>query len=1293
MLMRTNKDQDRINHFSIRKLSIGAASVLLSTTLYFGLNIQGSTQVHAAETNSATQVQNKNVVDATNDAKDDATQRINSVDKETPVENTNDQVTNSSTLSDKTVQQVNTLTSSSNKEQTTESVNDVKGSTQDNIATIETKVPSQTVNKPQVLAVQPQSTTASKSEASASVEYPYGDNNVVQGDWFKIHVASGTLTNVKRGDKYTVTIGKDMPLNYNTTSFTTPDFDVVYSGPGTFDLTAKGDYQKANFDINASMSYNKPLTSAGIVNIPVTISHENDILNSMTVPVMVTPAQQQPEKETHPVLYYRCYGNIPGTDKIAWGVYINYTKQPLQDLNVTATFGGNQKLLTKTINVYLPEDVTQGINQTSYPDNTYSYDLSKNIQGTSNETEFHVDDGSIAGYSDQPIYIYFQTEVPSYDGKDPDQYTSNIDLSAKGIKVPPITTKPGEGSNSGNSDGSNQLKDVNQTQKVTETINYLEQGTNKVLAPAYTADTSFTRNGKLNTVTNETTWENWNPESYNFKAVTSPVIKGYTTDTKIVTVQKVDANSKDIVINVYYTKNANIPVNETKTVNETIEYLYKDTNKQAAPTYTAQPLTFTRTGEKDPVTDQITWNNWTPAQDFKAVTSPVLKGYTADKLEIGKQTVDHTSDDLHFVVYYTKDANIPVNETKTVNETIEYLYKDTNKQAAPTYTAQPLIFTRTGEKDPVTDQIIWNNWTPAQDFKAVTSPVLKGYTADKLEIGKQTVDHASDDLHFVVYYTKKEQTTGPSLVEDDDVITETIKYVYADTGEQAAPTYKDAVGFTREGTNDGKTTTWNAWNPKDATFKAVTSPEIDGYTVSEKVVKAITVKPGDKNIEKIVYYTKKEQTAGPSLVEDDDVITETIKYVYADTGEQAAPTYKDAVGFTREGTNDGKTTTWNAWNPKDATFKTVTSPEIDGYTVSEKVVKAITVKPGDKNIEKIVYYTKKEQTAGPSLVEDDDVITETINYVYANGPKKGEQAAPTYKNAVGFTREGTNDGKTTTWQAWNPENGTFKEVTSPEIAGYTASKKTVNEATVKPGDKNIEVTVYYTENEQTTGPSLVEDDDVITETIKYVYADTGEQAAPTYKDAVGFTREGTNDGKTTTWNAWNPKDATFKEVTSPEIDGYTVSEKVVKAITVKPGDKNIEIIIYYTPISVPRIPIPTPEPTPEEPDVPQPHPAPTPEEPEVPQPHDAVPSEPTPVKPLKPTENMPDIPQPHATVVSHVVEEKQQTKKNVEIPVKNEKKQTLPQTGSQKNDLAIIGLGMSAIGALLSLFGSKKKEN
>lgn len=37
---------DKINHFSIRKLSIGAASVLLSTTLYFGLNFQTPT-VHA----------------------------------------------------------------------------------------------------------------------------------------------------------------------------------------------------------------------------------------------------------------------------------------------------------------------------------------------------------------------------------------------------------------------------------------------------------------------------------------------------------------------------------------------------------------------------------------------------------------------------------------------------------------------------------------------------------------------------------------------------------------------------------------------------------------------------------------------------------------------------------------------------------------------------------------------------------------------------------------------------------------------------------------------------------------------------------------------------------------------------------------------------------------------------------------------------------------------------------------------------------------------------------------------
>uniref|UniRef100_UPI00235F5567 LPXTG cell wall anchor domain-containing protein n=1 Tax=Leuconostoc mesenteroides TaxID=1245 RepID=UPI00235F5567 len=42
---------------------------------------------------------------------------------------------------------------------------------------------------------------------------------------------------------------------------------------------------------------------------------------------------------------------------------------------------------------------------------------------------------------------------------------------------------------------------------------------------------------------------------------------------------------------------------------------------------------------------------------FDAVTSPELKGYTADKAQIDKQTVTGDSKDLEFTVTYTADNN------------------------------------------------------------------------------------------------------------------------------------------------------------------------------------------------------------------------------------------------------------------------------------------------------------------------------------------------------------------------------------------------------------------------------------------------------------------------------------------------------------------------------------------------------------------------------------------------------------------------------------------------------------
>ncbi|RXS41118.1 mucin-binding protein [Lactobacillus delbrueckii] len=104
------------------------------------------------------------------------------------------------------------------------------------------------------------------------------------------------------------------------------------------------------------------------------------------------------------------------------------------------------------------------------------------------------------------------------------------------------------------------------------------------------------------------------------------------------------------------TKPAPTITTEKKTVNETIHYVYKDGSK-AVDDHVAKPVEFTRQVSTDAVTGEKTYGAWSADQSFAAVTSPELKGYTADKAQIDKQTVTGDSKDLEFTVTYTADNN------------------------------------------------------------------------------------------------------------------------------------------------------------------------------------------------------------------------------------------------------------------------------------------------------------------------------------------------------------------------------------------------------------------------------------------------------------------------------------------------------------------------------------------------------------------------------------------------------------------------------------------------------------
>ena len=221
----------------------------------------------------------------------------------------------------------------------------------------------------------------------------------------------------------------------------------------------------------------------------------------------------------------------------------------------------------------------------------------------------------------------------------------------------------------------------------------------------------------------------------------------------------------------------------SKTVSETIKYIDQD-GKEVAIGYTADPITFvsvtnpvdnttttyystkakTATLDDNGVPTEAGWTKG-DSTDFADVVNPEVDGYkvisndapNSDLTSVAVQTVYTNSSDLDFTVVYAKNAPTITTESKTINETIHYVYKD-GTTAHDDYVAKPVEFTRQVSTDAVTGEKTYGSWSADQSFAAVTSPVIKGYTPDQAEIGAQTVSGDSSDLDFTVVYTKDAPT-------------------------------------------------------------------------------------------------------------------------------------------------------------------------------------------------------------------------------------------------------------------------------------------------------------------------------------------------------------------------------------------------------------------------------------------------------------------------------------------------------------------------------------------------------
>ena len=295
---------------------------------------------------------------------------------------------------------------------------------------------------------------------------------------------------------------------------------------------------------------------------------------------------------------------------------------------------------------------------------------------------------------------------------------------------------------------------------------------------------------------------------------------------------------------VVHLKHQTEPAKETKTITETIHYVHTDGSKIHDDH--VSNVVFHLTGTKDLVTNQTTWNAWTPgnSQTIITIVSPTIKGYTPDLQEIVAVTVTPTSNDLvktvtyrandqqatitylddttgktlftdqangkygetivfktspttqitayeqqHYVVegnsytgqptyqadnkqnnfvVHLKHQTEPTKESKTITETVHYVYTNGTK-AANDYQAR-IKFERAGTKDLVTNQTIWDNWTPNNSqFAGVNSPLITGYTANQLEIAPVIVNAESNNLNITVTYNANAIPTIPVINSHPEV--------------------------------------------------------------------------------------------------------------------------------------------------------------------------------------------------------------------------------------------------------------------------------------------------------------------------------------------------------------------------------------------------------------------------------------------------------------------------------------------------------------------------------------------
>ena len=578
------------------------------------------------------------------------------------------------------------------------------------------------------------------------------------------------------------------------------------------------------------------------------------------------------------------------------------------------------------------------------------------------------------------------------------------------------------------------LAKLKNTEEVTRTISYTysteaselnqaEKDANKGgtnVAEPFTTKVNYTRVAKVNPVTGEITYGEWeakdNDTTLEGKAEL-PKVAGYVAtgdvDSSKKDVTSVKAEDKDITEKVVYKALGKyvpvVPEGFTPPTIENPQYPNNPTDptKPGTPTTTipyvpgttpvgpdGQPLK-----QKDP-------NDKTKGYEPPAPTTPTGDTtivYTKDGSQVAvTKFVDTTGKGLEPSVVDTGDTGKAFTKDADVTAAI-------NKILARGY--EKVANVNAGEKDyPSTDaeKVFDADASTNQEYTVTFKPIIKDIPTDPTTPG-----YVKPEPGQPVVPGDNNGPKWPESVKDlkaTESVTRTIKYVYDDgtpvpdgkLGTEVAGKKVQTLEFTRTAKVNLVTgeIEYGAWTPKTTDgFEAVTTPTIDGYTsalvsnptVSDVPAKTVTADAAD--YEEVVVYKTKQITIDPNDPNFDpnkpvdpsnpngpkykdlklaEEVKRTITYTYADDvadttkrGTDAEPKHETTVSFTRTATVNAvtKEITYSEWTPNnnDTTLKgKATVPVKTGYVATgdvESSKKDVTgVNATDKDIVEKVIY-------------------------------------------------------------------------------------------------------------------------------------------------------------------------------------------------------------------------------------------------------------------------------------------------------------------------------------------------